>query len=150
MLPVLRRSNWPGTPFDEQFCRLVNQADSMFEQFLGNDGAIQRVAWAGLPMAMWEDEDHFIIEAELPGLAENEVEVTVHNGMLFIRGERRVEQGRKYLYNTRSHGRFERVVALPDTVDPDHVNATLRLGVLHVELTKSVQAKPRKIAVKEG
>ena len=50
--------------------------------------------------------------------------------MLFIRGERKPEEGRRYLYNGRSYGRFERVITLPEAVNADEVQATLNDGVL--------------------
>jgi HSP20 family protein len=147
VLPVARRSNWFGSPFDEQFGRLRNEVDGIFDRFFGSDGGSQTPAWTAVPIAMWQDQDHLYIEAELAGLTENDVEVTVHNGMLFIRGERKLPEGRSYLYNTRAYGRFERVLALPDTIDPDHVEAKLSAGVLQVVLNKSTKAKPKKIAV---
>jgi len=103
-----------------------------------------------MPVAMWDDEDHFFIEAELPGVREEDVEVTVHNSMLFIRGERRPEEGRRYLYNGRSFGRFERVMTLPEAVKTDDVQATLKDGILFLSLPKSPEAKPKKIALQAG
>ena len=75
------------------------------------------------------------------------VDVTFHGGRLFIRGERRPEAGREYLYDGRSYGRFERVIALPGGIDTDHVRAELKDGVLRLALPKSPEAKPKKIAV---
>jgi HSP20 family protein len=97
---------------------------------------------------MWENDDHVYIEAELPGLAENDVDVTVHNGTLYIRGERKPQEGRKYLYNSQWFGRFERVIALPEAVNTDDVQATLTNGLLCIALPKTPKAKPRKIALK--
>ncbi len=147
MLPVLRRNSW-STAIDDPFSRLRGEVDTLFDRFFPTDGASQATAWSGVPVAMWEDEDHLWIEAELPGFAEKDVEVTVHNGMLFIRCERQYEDGRKYLFNTRSYGRFERVIALPSSVEPDQVEAKLQNGVLTIQLSKTSQAKPKKITVK--
>ena len=68
--------------------------------------------------------------------------------MLFIKGERKPEEGRRYLYNGRPYGRFERVVTLPEAVTTDGVQAELKDGVLRIELPKSPEARPRKIALK--
>jgi len=81
---------------------------------------------------------------------DSDVDVTVHNGMLFIRGERRPAEGRRYLYNGRSFGRFERVITLPEAVKTDDVLATLKDGILSITLPKSPEAKPKKITLQAG
>jgi len=143
MLPAFRNNSTLAPVATEP----VNRLDSLFDQFFGNDGGFMGQAWSGAPMAMWEDDDHIGIEAELPGVSEQDMDITVHNGMLFIRGERKPEEGRRYLYNGRACGRFERVITLPEAVDTEHVHATLKDGVLCINLTKSPEAKPRKIAI---
>ena len=146
MLPVLRNTSaWAPTASYP-----VNRLDTWFDQFFGDDGGSMGRAWAGMPVALWDDEDHFFIEAELPGVMDSDVDVTVHNGMLFIRGERRPEEGRRYLYNGRSFGRFERVITLPEAVKTDDVQATLKDGILSITLPKSPEAKPKKIMLKVG
>jgi HSP20 family protein len=142
MLPVLRdNSSW--SPFGAPLPRL----DSFFDRFFGDDGGGLTRAWTAAPVALWEDDDHVYIEADLPGVAENDVEITVHNGMLFIRGERRPEEGRRYLFNGRTYGRFERVITLPAAVNADDVQARLTNGVLALALPKSPDARPKKIAL---
>jgi HSP20 family protein len=129
----------------------VNRLEGLFERFFDDSFFNYGFApeWgAGVPVALWQDEDHFYIEAELPGLTEQDVDVTVHNGMLFIRGERKPEEGRQYLYNGRAWGRFERVITLPEAVDADNVQAELANGILRVALPKSPEAKPKKITLK--
>ena len=125
MFPVLR-SNLTPAPF---MASPINRLDSLFDRVFGDD-SFSRQAWPTLPLAMWEDDDHLYIEAEMPGVSENDVEVTFHNGMLFIRGERRPREGRRYLYNGQTFGRFERVVTLPEAVNTDEVEATLSNGML--------------------
>jgi len=146
MLPVLRNTSaWAPT-----LSHPMNRMDSWFDNFFGDDGGTLGRAWAGMPVALWDDEDHFYVEAELPGVIESDVDVTVHNGMLFIRGERRPEEGRRYLYNGRSFGRFERVITLPEAVNTDDVQAVLKDGILSITLPKSPEAKPRKISLRAG
>ena len=147
MLPMVRR-NWFGSTIDEPVARLRGEVDTLFDRFFGGDGGSLTQAWGGVPVAMWEDDDHIYIEAELPGVTEKDIDVTVHNGLLFIRGERRPVEGRTYLYNGRAYGRFERVISLPEAVDTEHVQARLADGLLLIELTKSPEAKPKKIAVR--
>jgi len=144
MLPVLRNTSaW--TP---AYSYPVNRMDTWFDRFFGDDGgSLAGRAWTGMPVSLWDDEDHFFIEAELPGVMDNDVDITVHNGMLFIRGERKPAEGRRYLYNGRSFGRFERVIALPEAVKTDDVQATMKDGILSITLPKSPEAKPKKITL---
>jgi len=144
MLPVLRNNSAPA-PFATG---PINPLDTLFDRFLGDDGGFMARAWSGAPVAMWEDDDHIGIEAELPGVAEQDLEITVHDGLLWIRGERKPEEGRRYLYNGRSCGRFERAIALPEAVNTDDVRATLCGGVLCITLAKSPEAKPKRIALR--
>ena len=149
MLPATRNRTWTNPAFEVPFTRLRSEVDGLFDRVFGSDGAFQ-THWSGLPLAMWEDEDRVFIEAELPGVAESDVEITVHNGMLFIRGEAKPVEGRRYLYNSRTYGRFERVIALPASVSADDVRAKLANGLLSIELSKTPEAKPRKITLQTG
>ena len=128
----------------------INRLDSLFDRVFGDDGAILGQAWSGMPLAMWQDDDHFYVEVELPGVSEQDLDITVHNGTLFIRGGRKPEEGRRYLYNGRSYGRFERVITMPEAVNTDDVQATLKDGILSLTLPKSPEAKPRKITLQAG
>jgi HSP20 family protein len=125
----------------------INRLASIFDRAIGEDTPFG-AAWSGVPMAMWEDDEHIYVEADLPGLTEQDVDITVHRGKLFIRGERRPEQGRTYLYDGRGYGRFERVITLPEAVAADDVRADLKDGVLWLALPKSPEAKPKRIALK--
>lgn len=126
----------------------INRMDAPFDRSFGADGEFLSRAWAGAPVALWEDEDSLHVEAERPGVTDQDVEITVHDGLLFIRGERTPAEGRNNLYNGRSYGRFERVVALPEAVRTDDVQARPTDGVLCLTLPKSPEAKPKKIALK--
>src|SRR4051794_2266690 len=141
MLPVLRNN-----PVEAPVAMgPMNRIDSLFDRFFGDDGGFLGRAWSGAPVAMWEDDDSFHVEAEMPGVAGEDVEVTVHNGTLFIRGGRKPEEGRRYVFNGRSYGRFEQAVMLPGAVKTDDVQATLTNGVLFIDLPKSPEARPKKI-----
>jgi len=128
----------------------VNRLDSIFDRVFGDDGGFMSRSWSAMPLAMWEDDDHIGIEAELPGVTIEGLDITVQDGMLFIRGELKPAEGRRYLYNGRSYGRFERAIALPEAVITDGVQATLKDGVLLLDLPKSPAAKPRKIELKKS
>ena len=96
-----------------------------------------------------ETADQFIVKADLPGVKEENVDVSLHNGVLSITGSRSAEERKEnesfYLYE-RQFGSFSRSFALPDTADADKVEARLDGGVLTLTIGKKVQAKPRKIA----
>jgi len=143
MLPVLRNNSVMAPVAAGP----VNRLDTLFDRVFGDDGGFLAPAAPGAPLAMWEDDDHIGIEAELPGVVETDLDITIHNGMLFIRGERKPEDGRRYLYNGRPYGRFERIVSLPEAVNTDDVQAMLKDGLLSVTFSKSPEAKPRKIAL---
>jgi len=125
----------------------INRLDTLFDRMLDAGNALPGRGWSGLPLAMWDDDDQIHIEAELPGLAESDVEVTIHNRTLYLRGERKAEEGRRYLINARAFGRFEQVLTLPEAVDSDKVQANMKDGILRIDLPKSPEAKPRKIAI---
>jgi HSP20 family protein len=147
MLPAIR-NNMTMTPWTTPMNRLEGLFDRLFDDAVF--GFSPRVEGAALPISLWHDEDAVYVEADLPGVSEQDVEVTVHKGVLFIRGERKGEEGRRYLYNGRAWGRFERAITLPDEVNTAEVQAELKDGVLRLALPKSPETKPRKIALKSS
>ena len=103
-----------------------------------------------------EDQDHFYVEAELPGFKKDEIDITLENQTLTISGERREESSNKkgdvyvkgdLLLHERRYNRFLRSFTLPPTVDEQSVNAKLADGVLTITLNKREESKPRKISV---
>lgn len=88
-----------------------------------------------------ETDREIRVTAELPGLEEKDVDITVEDGVLTLRGEKRSETGDKDRgYSERSYGRFERRIGLPRGVERDKAAATFRNGVLTVTLPKSAEA----------
>ncbi len=98
-----------------------------------------------------EDQDHFYVEAELPGFKKDDVEITLENQTLTIAAERRDEKKEEkkgdLLLHERRYSRFLRSFTLPPTVNEQTVNAKLADGVLTVTLNKREETKPRKIQV---
>jgi HSP20 family protein len=139
---VVRPTNRLETLFD----RMFEDVDRVFGTVAGGR-APAPVAVEIVPMAIWEDEDHFGFEFEVPGIAQDALELTVHDGRLSLKGERAPVEGRKYLHNGRTFGRFERFVALPEQADPERVEAALADGVLSLRFAKKQEAKPRRIAI---
>ncbi len=147
MVPAIR-NNVTMTQCASPMNRLEGLFDRLFDD--AAFGLAPRAAGASAPISLWHDEDRIYVEADLPGMAEEDVEVTVHKGVLYIRGERKPEADRKYLYDGRNWGRFERAIRLPDEIDAAHVEAELSRGVLRLTLPRSAEAKPRKIALKSS
>lgn len=146
MLPALRNGSLVPTINGGP----VNRLSSLFDRFFNDDLFVPLAtapAWTTLPLSLWEDEQNVYIQMDTPGVTEKDIDLTVHEGDLIIRGERKCER-QEGGYDTRSYGRFEQRVSLPSAVDADKVEAKLANGVLAVTFPKSEAAKPRKIALK--
>ena len=95
-----------------------------------------------------ETVDAFIVTAELPGLARNQIRIEVNDGRLILQGRRdaRVSCERSHQVE-RGHGEFSRAFPLPSTVDVEHIAANLRDGVLTITLPKAPEKGPRRVDV---
>jgi len=99
-----------------------------------------------------EKSDGYYITADLPGVRDEEVDVTVQDNHLIISGGRSAEErkeGENYFIYERRYGNFSRAFALPDNADSDSVDADLNNGVLEVRVAKRESAKPRKVALSQ-
>ena len=97
-----------------------------------------------------EKDDHFLIEADVPGVDPKEIEVSMENGYLTVKGERESESKEEkdgYSRIERSHGSFYRRFNLPESADPNSVSAKSNKGVLQIRVGKTEVAKPKKITV---
>jgi HSP20 family protein len=100
-----------------------------------------------------ETAEGYLVEAALPGLKPEDVEITVENNVLTIKGETRQEvddQKRNFHRIERRFGAFQRTIGLPTTVKADAIQASLTNGVLRLEIPKAEEVKPRKINVNLG
>jgi HSP20 family protein len=91
------------------------------------------------------------ITAELPGLEEKDVKVTVTDSMLTIKGEKKAEKEEEegdYYHSERGYGFFNRTIALPDGIDPDKPKAKFKNGVLRVTIPKKPEAQSRRRQIK--
>jgi HSP20 family protein len=94
--------------------------------------------------------DSVVIEAALPGIRPEEVDITVENGTLTIRGETKVERQEgegDYLVREIRRGSFSRTVSLPSGLEPDKAEATFENGVLKLRIPKAEETKPRQIRI---
>jgi HSP20 family protein len=97
-----------------------------------------------------EEHDRFVILADLPGVDPKDIEVTMERGVLIIKGERKLEKDPNqegYRRMERAHGTFYRRFSLPDSADPDRIEANSRNGVLEITLPKLQKVQPKKITI---
>lgn len=143
MLPVQYATNRLTRMFPE-FSALPQDMDQWFNQAWGARGQ-------GFRVDIREVEDHLLIEAELPGLSRENIDITVEDGVLTIAAQYGAEQEQErngYHLRERRHGRFERSFRMPAVVDLNQVAADLKDGILTVRVPKREEAKPRRIEVR--
>ena len=99
-----------------------------------------------------EEEDKYLIKADLPGVDKKDIDVKLENGVLSIRGEKQTEKetgkGTKRHRTERFHGTFARSFTLPDAVKAEKVDASYKDGVLSLTIPKAEEAKPKSIDIK--
>jgi HSP20 family protein len=144
-------------PFKE-----LEEMQRRMETVLGRPGLRSRTAEGGESLAMteWaplvdivEDDKEYLIKAEIPEIDKEQVKVSVQNGLLTLRGDRRMEKeekGKKYHRVERAYGSFVRTFSLPDDVDAAKVTAEFKEGLLKIHLPKTEKARPKAIEVKVG
>ena len=113
----------------------------------GVDGFI---AWTP-PIDVQETDAEYLVKADLPEVARNDVKVAIDDGVLTVEGERKQEKeehGKKFHKIERSFGKFVRRLAVPTDVEEGKIVAEFKDGVLNVRLPKSAAAKPRSVDVK--
>ena len=132
-------------PFSSEVNRLFNTLFQPMEE---------RSAQRWMPaMDLVEAEDHFVLKADLPGLAEDDVSIEIADNTLTIKGERKAEheaRERGWYRVERSFGRFSRSLTLPEGVNADGVTAAFDKGVLEVRIPKPEERKPRRVQIKAG
>lgn len=93
-----------------------------------------------------EDDANYYVDINVPGVEKDSIDLTLTDKSLVIKGERKVEEG-KYFRQERLAGNFQRIIAIPDPVDRDKIEAKYKNGVLEVVLPKSESVKPMKISI---
>jgi len=99
---------------------------------------------------VYDNDDNFVIKAELPGIDKEDIEIDVKDRVLTLKGERSSENEVKednYYRRERSFGKFERAFTLPADVDPDKIKADFKDGVLKIDIPKPEEQKPRQITI---
>lgn len=138
------------------FSSLQNEINRVFDDFLNNGmqgTQLLPATWAANPLNapavdIVETDKSIKVEAELPGMDEDDVEVTINDNYLTIKGEKKASKEDKdenYVRRERYYGSCQRTIALPETANADKAKASFRKGVLWVEIPKKEEAvKPSK------
>ena len=130
---------------------LRDELDSLFElPFLSNFANQSQLFSGWMPaLDLYQNNDNVVAVVELPGMRKEDIEISLHEGMLTISGERKHEasENENAERSERYVGKFRRSITLPTRVDASKVNATYKDGILTVTLPKAEEAKPRKIQV---
>lgn len=150
-----------GSEIDNPFAALHRQMSRLFDDFFSDFGLQPWKGWAGFDggfyprMDVAETDKEFTITAELPGIEQKDIEISLADGVLTLKGEKKQSSEEKkegYYHSERSFGAFCRSVALPAEVDEEKVEATYKDGILKIRLpkTESQKARAKKIEVKAG
>ncbi|MBP1777645.1 MAG: Heat shock protein Hsp20 [candidate division NC10 bacterium] len=134
-------------PFEELagFRRLFDEPLAGFPQ----DGLLTAGEWKPL-MDVVETKDGITLKVEVPGMKQEDINISLEDNTLTVKGERKHESevnDEGYTRFERSYGTFQRSVALPPTVDAERVKATYKDGVLEIQLPKKEEARPKAIKV---
>ena len=126
-------------------------ADSLLREFMGEDSSdIATSEWSPA-VDIKEEANRFVILADIPGVKPEDIEVTMENGMITIKGERNEtteKEEKGYRRMERRQGSFYRRFSLPETADAEKIAATGKNGVLEIVLPKLEQVKPKRIEIR--
>jgi HSP20 family protein len=137
-------------PMRQLFDRLLE--GSLFLGTNNDESSVVTSQWMPL-VDIREEQDRFVLHADIPGVDPQDIEVQMDKGMLTIKGERRAErsvQNERYSRVERLHGSFHRRFALPDSADPEGITASGSNGVLEIVIPKRPESTPRRIQVGSG
>jgi HSP20 family protein len=133
---------WSGSPFASPW--------RLLDEVLGSNAAPARSRGFAPPVDVSESTDEYLVTAELPGTKPEDVTVELNDGVLTIRGEKRIERDQQKehaRYVERVFGSFVRSFTLPQNADSEKVQASFKDGVLTLRVPKREEAKPRTIAI---
>ena len=139
---------WPSL---NRWASLRDDLDTLLElPFLTGTPQTQLFTGWTPALDLYQNNDNVDAVVELPGMRKEDIEISLHDGMLTIGGERKSENGANGENATRTErftGKFRRSITLPTRVDANKVNATYKHGILTVTLPKAEEAKPKQIQV---
>jgi HSP20 family protein len=130
------------------------EMDRLFDRFWEDDGENLPALREWVPsLDFSETVDAYMVRIEIPGLEPKDVQVTLQDNVLTVKGEKKEEikqQDERFFRLERSHGMFSRSLRLPAPVDGAKVNAVFKSGLLTVTVPKTPEAKPATIPIKVG
>ena len=134
------------------FSALQDRLNRIFRESYSPEGSEEALTTGNFapPVDVYEDEHNITLKIEVPGIDENDIDVSIENITLTVRGQRRFEKDEKeenFQRVERMYGSFTRSFTLPNTVDTEQVSAHYDKGVLKVRLGKRAEAKPKQIKV---
>ncbi len=132
---------------EREFDRLHREFDNLFSHF----GEVREAVYP--KTNLYSDTDKAVVIAELPGINPDELEITVHENTLTIKGERKAEElkeGHRYHLKERYEGSFQRNIRLPFRANLDGVKASYKNGLLKIEVPRAEEDKPKKIAIEKA
>ncbi|MGB5179224.1 MAG: Hsp20/alpha crystallin family protein [Gammaproteobacteria bacterium] len=127
----------------------INDEMNRYFSSMRNTAANQEHDWTPA-VDIQEDDNRYVLTADIPGVNRNDVEITLEEGVLTVKGERKSETGveeEAYRRRERIHGTFLRQFNLPDTVDTANISAKAEDGVLKIAIPKQEKPEPRRINV---
>lgn len=134
------------------FRTLQTQLHRIFEplgRMAGDDEDLVSGTWVP-PVDVAEMQDKIVVRAEVPGMKQVDISIEFENGMLTIRGDRKIDkavEGMTYHRVERTYGNFSRSFTLPRTVDAERITASYRDGILEIDIPKKEEAKPKQIRI---
>ena len=134
------------------FSALQDRMNRIFRESYSPEGSEEALTTSNFapPVDVYEDEHNITLKIEVPGIDEKDIDVSIENNTLTVRGQRRLEKDEKeenFQRVERMYGGFTRSFTLPNTVDLEQVTAHYDKGVLKVRLAKRAEAKPKQIKV---
>ncbi|QDU58126.1 Hsp20/alpha crystallin family protein [Aeoliella mucimassa] len=140
------KTTHPNNRLQNLFPAAIAEVDSFVDQFFG---PAARGSALRAPVSIWEGENQLYLEIDAPGVTQEGVEVTFEKGQLTLSLERKAPEYEGKLWHAeRGFGKVTRTLSLPETVDPETIEASLRDGVLQVTIGKRPELQPKKIEVK--
>ena len=141
-------STWPAL---DRWADLRDEMNRLFDLPRAGDFARQAQLFSGWTPALdlYQNNDNVVAVVELPGMRKEDIDISLHDGMLTIAGERQSSssEAENAERTERFTGKFRRSITLPTRVDADKVSASYKDGILTVTLPKAEEAKPKKVEV---
>lgn len=146
MMNLVRWNPW------REMTTLQNRMNRLFDEpFFRTDRENDEVMGMWYPVVdMYEEDNSFVIKAELPGMDKKDISVDVKDRILTLKGERNYDNEVKeenYYRRERSYGKFQRTFTLPVDVEPDKIKADFKDGLLKIEVPKPEEHKPKEITI---